>query len=178
MRIISIVLIIAISLCLISVNLVATENKYYATLKGKLRITGSEPFVKLMLISSADEVYSLSGDLATELRKIPDSVVRVTGEVSESTLPRASGDINVKNYTLIDPGYNQQAEWALGKIHDSKEGFVLVGEDQIIYSLINASDLNLSKYENSKILLIGDVEFHGDYCAEMKVEGYKILKEN
>lgn len=67
----------------------------------------------------------------------------MTGALSAPKLAYTQGDLMVLKYTLLEPGYKMDKEWALGVLYASQEGPVLVGEDQVIYWLQNPGILKL-----------------------------------
>jgi len=155
----------------------APEHISYITVEGRISLQGSEPLIEPVLITKEEKVYSLSG-LVEELKRLSGARVRVTGGLNKSRLPRTEGDIKVETYKLLDPGLKTDVSWAMGKIREAKKEVVLIGEDQVIYTLKELSVSQKEKLIGTKAVLIGTLCFHGRFKADIKVDSYKILREN
>lgn len=180
MRNIIIAILLLVMIINISIPAFAAENNksFFTTLEGKLLMTGNEPFVNLLIKVNQNKTYSISGEYISELKKLVGATVRITGLVKNSKTPGSSEDIKAIKYSIISPKENLKSDWAVGKIYSSESGLVLVGDDQIVYNLINIEVLDLKVYDQTKILLFGEIDYYNDFYADFSIQGYNVLREN
>lgn len=153
------------------------SESFFVTVEGKLILTGHEPFTNLNIKVNQDSYYSLSGEYLEELKNLTNTVVRITGIAKRPGPPHTIGKIEVLDYSLIQPKGNIRSSWIFGKMYKSSVGYILIDQDQTIYTLVNAEDLGLDRYTGSKILLFGNTNLYNQFYGEMKVEGYNLIKE-
>lgn len=151
------------------------SDDYYVTFEGRVSLTGSEPFIKILIHAEDDNYYTLSGPLVEELRDLSRFRVLVTGPVSTPIYPGTEGDMSVEKYTIKSPYHHEEKRWILGYLRRSRDQLVMVGNDQVIYRITNPEVLGTFKHEDRKALLIGSLEFTSKYSALFLVESFKIL---
>lgn len=151
------------------------HEPYYATLDGRISLAGSEPLIKVLIQVGEEGLYTLSGPLSRELQSLSRFRVLVTGKISGALYPGTLGDMEVETYSLLDPYYGKERHWVLGSLRRCQEDLVLVGDDQVIYTLLNASVVGGFDGVNKRVLLVGVVEFTGNYAALLQVETFKFL---
>ncbi|MGP3778184.1 hypothetical protein ACTWKD_05050 [Halanaerobium saccharolyticum] len=174
-----IITILLLMVIIISTPVLANENNksFFATLEGKLLMSGNEPFTNLLIKVNRYNSYSISGEYLSELKKLSGATIRITGLVQKSKVPGTAEDIKVIEYTIVSPKNNLKSNWSVGKIYSSESGYVLIGDDQIIYNLTNAEVLDLEVYEHTKVLLFGDIDYYNDFYADFSIQGYNVLSE-
>lgn len=148
---------------------------YYSTFEGRVSLTGSEPLIKV-LIHVGDQVYTLSGPLSGQLGNLSRFRVLVTGAVSKSIYPNTKGDMVVHDYTLINPFFSEEKNWVLGYLRRSLDQLVIIGRDQVIYTITNPQVLEHFTYVDGKALLMGQIEYGRSYTASLTIESFKILQ--
>jgi len=162
----------------IGLGIASSEYKEFVTLEGKLSLSGSEPLVKIMFSPEGKGPYTVSGPYAEELKHLSGARVKITGGLENSKFPGTKGNIDVIDYELKDPGVSEEIDWAWGLLQKTQKGMVLIGEDSVIYQLTNYQDLGFEKINNAKVILMGQITKPENYQALIKVESYKVLKEN
>mgnify|MGYP006293018519 CR=1 FL=1 len=155
----------------------ADNDTFYTTVEGKLFLSGAEPFVNLFLKVNQKTIYSLSGEDISELKNLSGATIRITGLVKDPRVPRSSGDLEVIKYFVIKPKDNLNSDWAIGRVFSSDSGYILIGQNQVIYKLNNFQDLDLEKYVQAKMLLFGDIEYFNQFYAEVDIEGYNVISK-
>ena len=69
---------------------------------GRVTVTGSEPFVLLVIVTDADEEYELVGEPAAELREMQQRRVTVRGRVVRQALgPVFPAQFAFDSYALV-----------------------------------------------------------------------------
>ncbi len=179
MKNITIKILLILMVISISTTVVADDNNksFFTTLEGKLLMSGNEPFVNLLIKVNKYKAYSISGEYYNELKKLSGATIRITGLVQKSKVPGTSGEVKTIRYSIISPKENLRSEWAVGKIYSSESGYVLVGDDQIVYNLTNIENIDLKVYEQTKILLFGEIDYYNDFYADFNIQGYNLLSE-
>lgn len=174
-------IILVLFLIIISVSTLASadenNNAFYTTLEGKLLMSGNEPFVNLLIKVNQSTTYSISGEYLRELKKLTGATTRITGLVKKSRVPGTSAEIEAIKYSIITPKDNLKLDWAEGRIYISESGYVLIGDDQIVYNLINLEDVGLEVSEKTKVVLFGEIDYYNDFYADFSIQGYNILSK-
>ena len=177
MNSIKIILVVLLATLLVTQATLADEIyefKEFKTLEGEISITGTDPILEVLLITE-EANYTISGKLTNELKRLTGAKIRVTGGIDEARFPNTKNDIKAIEYKLLELDYES---WVVGEIKHPKEGYVLIGEDQIIYNLEGFSESKIEeKLDSTKSILIGEVEFLNKFEAEIDIEGYKIISD-
>lgn len=151
------------------------SDGYYATFEGRISLTGSEPLIKTIIHVGDGDLYTLSGSLAEELKALSRFRVVVTGRVSAPTYPSTEGHMLVEDYSLAPLTLDEGRHWVLGVLRRSGESFVMVGDNQVIYTISNPEVLDTFDHIDRRALLIGTMQCTGNYSATLHIESFKII---
>ena len=84
----------------------APESEEMVAVTGRVTVTGSDPFVILVIVTDTDAEYELVGEHADALRELQQRYVTVSGRVVRPAVgPGYPAQLEVDSYTLApDPG--------------------------------------------------------------------------
>ncbi|MFW5988145.1 MAG: hypothetical protein ACOCQA_01760 [bacterium] len=169
-----IVLLLTLSFLLSLTFSLSAESLDLKTLEGKISTAGSAPATYTVLTENNDQ-YSISGDLKTKLASLEGSRVRVTAYIKKAKHPQTTNDLEVIDFSIIDPGFDQRPV-INGKIYSSNSKYFILSEEQVIYFIQNADalDLKTAVSENKSIIAAGPINHYQKYKAEIYIESYKV----
>lgn len=169
-------LVLLLGFLILTLPLSAADYLDYKTVEGTISLRGSEPFVELIIFTEDRDIYTLTGEKEGILKKLCGAEVRITGGLKGSRYSNSKGHIEVDYLTILDLGYDPEVEWVYGRVEFTKRGYLLIGDDQVIYEIVNLDPGFIEeRFLNSLVVLIGDIEKEEKFLGKIKVKGFKVL---
>lgn len=172
MRIISLIVMLMLA---ISTLIVAKEEPIFITAQGTVILQGSEPLVSAVLITEKMS-FTLTGEL--DFKKLQGLTIKVQGQKDNSFMPGTAGNIEVLRYQIISINLPTNSEWTVGVVKEFANQLYLLGENWMLYRLIDFDSQLKEKVLNNKVIIVGEKEIINEYLTYFIVDSFKVIEES
>ncbi len=142
----------------------AKENYKFKTTVGHLKTFGQSPQTVFYFVTEEGVKYRLEGNLVSELVKLRQFELVITGKLEDATLIPLNYDVKFDKKT-------DQAEQGLvlGKLYQANDKLFLLTKDQFV---IEVKDDLMEELIGHKVLLRGNYRYVAPYKGEMEVNSF------